>query len=138
MDVIEEFLVENRVQTAWGLELPDHDQLVEVEEELLMPLPGEFRRYLLTLSDTIYGTIEPVTAADPNSHTYIVDATAECWEAGMPRTHLCICKMNQGAWAIDQDGEVSWWLEGTEEMAQDPIYESWWHWVRDIWLDRAL
>ncbi len=138
MQDIADYLIENRVQTAWPLELPDEDQLVEVEEELLMPIPREFRRYLLEYSDTIYGSLEPVTASDEHSHTYIVDATAECWESGMPRTHLCICKTEEGAWAIDQEGSIGWWAQDTDEVTEEPSYESWWHWVRDVWLDGAL
>jgi len=138
MQDILEYLEENAVETAFGLELPTEDRLVDVEEELLMPLPREYRHYLQHHSDHIYGSLEPCTAADPHSHTDIVDVTSNCWEQGMPRTHICVCDDQDGAWAIDQDGSIAWWLRGTDEIDDSKTHESWWHWVRDVWLEGAL
>src|SRR5690625_6326254 len=69
------------------LELPDEDRLVEVEEELLMAIPADLRQYLLRASDIVFGSLEPVTAADPVAHTYLPDVAAQAWDFGLPR-HL--------------------------------------------------
>ncbi len=69
-DVIERLREENEPVPV-PLELPDEDLLVEIEEELLISLPPEFREFLLTVSDVVYGRIEPVTVTDPQSHTYL-------------------------------------------------------------------
>ena len=58
-------------QVPVPLELPEHDQVVDAQEQILMPLPADFREFLMEASDVIYGTLEPVTAADPSSHTYL-------------------------------------------------------------------
>ena len=53
-----------------SVELPDLDLLVEIEEQILISLPKELKELLLNVSDVIYGSIEPVTASDPQLHTY--------------------------------------------------------------------
>ena len=67
------------------LDLPDEDVLVEVEEQILLPIPRDMRTYLLEASDVIYGSLEPVTAADPYSHTYLPEVAAVAWSLGEPR-----------------------------------------------------
>ncbi|MFE1817352.1 SMI1/KNR4 family protein, partial [Metapseudomonas otitidis] len=67
------------------LELPDEDLLVEIEEELLINMPFGLREFLLTVSDVVYGSLEPVTVTDPQSHTYLPDVAANAWDAGVPR-----------------------------------------------------
>ena len=54
----------------------DEDQLLDIEEALLTSLPKNLRRFLLTVSDLVIGSLEPATAADPHSHTYLADMAA--------------------------------------------------------------
>ena len=65
-DIIDQ-LQDANIETAFPLELPTFEQLVEVEEQILMPLPSALKEYLLEASDVIYGNVEPVTVADPSS-----------------------------------------------------------------------
>src|SRR5690606_18250652 len=65
------------------LELPDDERLVEVEEELFINLPYGLREFLLLVSDVVYGRLEPVTATDPQSHTYLPEVAALAWDAGV-------------------------------------------------------
>jgi hypothetical protein len=44
---------------------------VEIEEQLFINIPFVFREFLLTVSDVVYGSLEPVTVTDPQSHTYL-------------------------------------------------------------------
>ena len=79
MEEILELLRDHNEMVPVPLELPDHDCLVEIEEEILLPIPRDIRTYLLEASDVVFGSMEPVTAADPNSHTYLPDVTATAW-----------------------------------------------------------
>lgn len=114
------------------LELPDQDQLIAIEEELLLPIPRQMRQFLLEVSDVIYGRLEPVTAADPNSHTYLADVTATAWSLGVPRYLMPICEDGGDYYCVDQDGEVVLWRNG--ELT-DETWESVWDWVEDVWLN---
>ncbi len=112
------------------LDLPEHDDLVDIEEAILLPIPPIYRDFLLHASDLIIGGLEPATAADPSSHTYLADMAPEAWQQGLPRELLPICECPQGYYAVNQDDEIVLWTSGddTEEAA-----ESIWHWARDIW-----
>ncbi len=114
------------------LDLPDEDKLVEIEEEILLPIPRDVRTFLLEASDVVYGSLEPVTAADPNSHTYLPEVTATAWAMGVPRHLLPICEDNGSYYCAEPDGEILFWRDG------DMTDESWpsiWHWIRDVWLE---
>ncbi|NMH66411.1 SMI1/KNR4 family protein [Shewanella salipaludis] len=113
------------------LELPSFEQLVEVEEQILIPLPRDLKEYLLYASDVIYGAIEPVTAADPHSHTYLPEVTCYAWSIGMPREMIAICQQGDSFYCIDQEGQIHHWQNGDFD---EEYWESLWHWIQDVWL----
>ena len=88
----------------------------------------------MTVSDVVYGHLEPVTASDPHSHTYLPEVTATAWDLGLPRHLVPVCYDAPVYYAVDEDGEVFAWDEETQEML-DETWESVWHWARDIWLE---
>lgn len=113
------------------LELPTFDQLVMAEEEILMPLPGELKQYLLYASDVIYGSLEPVTVSDPNSHTFLPEVTAYAWSIGMPREYVAVCQQGNSFYCIDQEGQMLLW---NEDGSESEYWESLWEWVEQVWM----
>ncbi len=130
-DIIDE-LRERALDVAVPLELPDEDQLVEVEEQILISLPYELREFLLQVSDVIYGAIEPVTVTDPHSHTYLPEVAANAWAEGLPRELIPICEYNGDYYGISEEGEVVRWADGE---VTDDSWPSIWLWVRDVWME---
>src|SRR5690554_5780764 len=118
MDDVLELLEELNEQIPVPLELPDEDSLVEVEEMLLMPLPDDLREYFLYASHIVYGSLEPVTVADPRSHTYLPDVAAQAWDEGMPRYLLPVCQLDQCYYCINEAGMVLFW--NGHKLARDP------------------
>ncbi|MBU3069901.1 SMI1/KNR4 family protein [Aestuariicella sp. G3-2] len=114
------------------LELPEHDQVVDAQEQILMPLPRDFREFLMTCTDVVYGTLEPVTVADPSSHTYLPEVTSTAWSLGMPREMVAVCEYRDGYYCVAQDGEIKLW---TEQGFDSEVWENIWYWVRDVWLE---
>ncbi|WP_414633232.1 SMI1/KNR4 family protein [Cellvibrio sp. UBA7661] len=132
MDDVLDLLRDYNEPVPVPLDLPDEDKLVEIEEEILLPIPRDVRTFLLEASDVVYGSLEPVTAADPNSHTYLPEVTATAWAMGVPRHLLPICEDNGSYYCAEPDGEILFWRDG------DMTDESWpsiWHWIRDVWLE---
>ena len=113
------------------LELPDHDQVVDAQEQILMPLPAEFRSFLMTVTDVVYGSLEPVTVADPQSHTYLPEVTATAWSLGLPREMLALCEYRGGYYCVAQDEEIRYWCDGEYG---DETWETVWDWVSEVWL----
>lgn len=116
------------------LELPDDDRLVEIEEELLINLPFELREFMLKVSDVVYGRLEPVTATDPQSHTYLPEVAANAWDAGVPRDLVPLCQDGDDYYLVDLEGVVSRWDGDSAEIAEE-TWDSVWHWARDVWLE---
>lgn len=132
MEEILELLRDHNESVPVPLELPDQDQLILIEEELLLPIPRDMRTYLLEASDVIYGSLEPVTAADPNSHTYLPEVTAVAWSLGVPHYLMPLCEVSGAYYCVEPEGEVVFWRDG------DFTGETWpsvWQWVRDVWLE---
>lgn len=131
-DVIEQ-LRELNEPVPVPLELPDDDLLVEIEEQLLINLPFGLREFLLQVSDVVYGRLEPVTATDPHSHTFLPEVAANAWDAGVPRDLLPICQDGPDYYVVDLEGEVTLFSGESAELTEQS-WESVWHWARDVWL----
>jgi len=131
MEDIIESLRERNQEVLIALELPDEDQLVLVEEEILIGLPDEYKGFLLEVSDVICGSVEPATAADSTSHTYIGELAATAWNDGLPREFIPVCQHNDIFYCIDEDGEITEWIDGE---FTDQTWSGIWMWAKDIWL----
>lgn len=131
MEEVIEFLRQNNASVSNPLELPSHEDLVIIEEEILMPLPFDYREFLLEVSDVVYGYIEPATAADPRSHTYLSEITSVAWDLGLSREFIPVCEYDDGYAYISQDGKIGFWSH--QEVSENE-WETIWHWARDIWI----
>ncbi len=132
MEDVIEMLRERNETVPVPLELPDEDLLVEIEEELYLSLPDDYREYLLTVSDVVLGSLEPATVTDSRSHTYLPEMAAQAWNVGLPRHYIPICEAGQGYYCIAEGGTVYFW---DESGAAEEQWPSIWHWARDIWLN---
>lgn len=135
MEDVYEKLREINANVLVPLDLPDEDQLLEVEEEILLSLPQEYREFMLMVGDVICGSIEPATAADPQSHTYLPELAATAWSLGLSRELIPVCEHNGDYYAISEEGEIKLWRESESEIDEDTSWPSIWHWARDIWLE---
>jgi hypothetical protein len=133
MENIIDELRERNENVPVPLELPDEDDLVIIQEELLIHLPDDYKTFLLTVSDVIYGTIEPATVTDPHSHTYLPDMAALAWDLGVPRYLIPICEDGGNYYCIAQDGEVNLWSP-TDGDDTEQVWTSIWQWAQEIWL----
>lgn len=133
MEDVIELLQESAQSVAFGLELPDEDDLVMIEEELFIPLPSDLRLFLLEVSNLIIGSLEPVTVTDPQAHTHLPDVAANAWDLGVPRNLIPICESANGYYCIAEDNEISLW-QGHQK--QEETWPSIWHWAKEIWAQK--
>jgi len=115
------------------LELPTEDELVLVEEELFMPLNKELRVFLLSVSDVIYGDVEPVTAVDPNSHTYLPTVASVAWDEGVPRHLIPVCQSAIQYYCMDEAGEITLW-QGSSQLHSEGPWPDIWQWAELVWM----
>ena len=132
-DVIEQLREQAEVISV-PLELPEEEDLVLIEEELFLPLPFELREFLLKVSDIVYGTLEPVTVADPQSHTYLPEVAAVAWSLGISRELIPLCEARGGYYCVNPEGDVNFIDPDTGETQSDE-WASVWHWVKEVWLE---
>ncbi len=131
MDEIIELLRQHAQDVPVPLDLPDEDQLLDIEEALLTQLPKSYREFLLSVSDLVIGRLEPATAADPQSHTYLADLAADAWSRGLPRQYLPICQQGQHYYCLNLEDQVQYW--GPKGFS-DEVWEDVWHWAEAVWL----
>jgi hypothetical protein len=120
------------IETAFPLSLPELEDIVDAQEELLIHIPPALRDYLLHCSNVIFGSLEPVTIADPSYHTYLPEVAAEAWDRGLPRDLIPVCQDGDDYFAVSQDDTVHRWH--AEEDHLEEISEDIWAWARDVWL----
>ncbi len=136
MEDVIELLREHNQPVPVPLELPTDDDLLDVQEQLLIHLPHELREFLLEVSDVVYGHLEPVTASDPHSHTYLPEVASTAWDLGLPRHLVPLCQEGDLYFAVEPDGLVVLWSVDEDDYLEDE-WESVWHWARDYWLEDA-
>lgn len=132
-DVIEQLREQAEIIPV-PLDLPEEEDLVLIEEELFLPLPFELREFLLKVSDVVYGTLEPVTVADPQSHTYLPEVAATAWSLGISRELIPLCETRGGYYCVSPEGDVNFINLDTGET-EDDEWPSVWHWVKEVWLE---
>ncbi|TQV73624.1 SMI1/KNR4 family protein [Aliikangiella marina] len=132
MEELIEVLQSAAIPQAFQIDLPDEDDLVEIEEEILLPIPSDFKQFLTSVSNLVIGSLEPVTVTDPQAHTHLPEVTAQAWADGMPRDLIAVCSIGTGCYCINPEGEVMLWQSG--EIIDDEQWEDIWQWAKDIWL----
>jgi hypothetical protein len=131
MEEVIEALRERSQAVAVPLELPSEDDVLDVEAELYFSLDHDFREFLLTASDIICGSLEPVTAADPASHTYLPEVAAQAWDSGLPRDLAPLCQVDHDYYCVNEEGVVHFWQDGA---LSETCWDSVWHWAEEVWL----
>jgi hypothetical protein len=134
MNEIVDLLREKNQDRFASIELPDEDDLVVIQEQLLLHLPADLKDFLLSVSDVVYGAIQPVTVTDEHAASHLPDMTFIAWDRGMPRELIPICELLEGYYFIAQEGYISAWTPKhgvNEEIHWDSI----WGWCEDVWLN---
>ena len=134
MDDVIDMLRERHDGGLVALELPDEDRLVEIEEQLLISLPGDYKEFLLTASDIVCGSLEPATVMDDYAHNFLPEMAANAWDQGLPRYLIPVCEAAHGIYAMSQEGEVVLWEPGSG-INEDEVWGSIWQWAREVWLE---
>ncbi len=134
MEDVIEMLREHNEPIPVPLRLPEVDDLVDVQEQILIHLPDDYKTFLLEVGDVVYGKIEPATVTDPSSHTYLPEMAAQAWHDGLPREYIPVCQVAGSYYCIDEYGEIRLWQDGE---FTDQEWASIWHWAKDIWLEMA-
>ncbi|NVK10944.1 MAG: SMI1/KNR4 family protein [Gammaproteobacteria bacterium] len=129
-DIIEQ-LHEIAEETPVPLEEACFDDIVDAEEQILLPLSREFKTFLLECSHITYGRYEPVSVSDPSSHTYLPEVTANAWANGIPRDHVPLCEYGEDMFVIRPDGEVQLFIQFE---SVETYWPSIWHWVDEVWI----
>ncbi|WP_196140031.1 SMI1/KNR4 family protein [Aliikangiella sp. G2MR2-5] len=132
MNELVEQLLEGALAQSVEAEPAEDDDLVEIEEEILLPIPADFKDFLIHASHIVYGSLEPVTAHDSHLHTHLPEVTAQAWAEGLERDLIPLCAVGMGYYCVNQEGEVLLWQNG--EMT-DEYWESVWNWVERVWLE---
>jgi hypothetical protein len=117
---------------AVGLAKPSLDDVVEVQEAMLLPIPDDYRTFLLQTGEIVCGYLEPNVIADPSAYNYLPEVAAKWWDLGLERHLLPICETGEQVYVVDPEGEVSLWPN-----AEAGPWPNIWHWARDIWLAGA-
>lgn len=133
MDEVIDELRSVNVPVPVSLELPDMDAIIDAEEQILVSLDRAFRQFLLTVSDVVYGTLEPVTVADPNSHTYLPEVAATAWSLGVSRELVPVCEVEGGYYCANEIGEIVLWRDG--DLVDEEPWADIWQWAQYVWLE---
>src|SRR5260370_1067943 len=97
--------------------LPTESEVNAAEDQLGVKFPEDYRQYLLTASDIVYGSLEPAVVTPDSGYLNLVEVAESAWnEMDVPRNLLPICEDNGDYYCLNEKGEVQFWShDGTIE-----------------------
>lgn len=129
---MEEFLEDLKQRSLTALfpeDLPLEEDLLEVEEQLFLPLPKDYRQFLLEAGNLIFSGYELCTAADSGSQFYLPEIASQAWDQGLPRDTFPICVYRDNLFCMDSGGRIKLW--GNGEFTENE-WEDIWDWAKDV------
>jgi len=57
---------------------------------------------------------------------------AIAWDAGLPRDLVPLCEDRGNYYAVSEEGEVQYWVDGEQT---EKVWDSVWYWAREVWLN---
>jgi hypothetical protein len=128
-------LREKNEEVPEPLRLPTVEEVTSAEEKLGVEFPGDYRVFLLTASDIIYGALEPALLTDPDSGDDLVRLATEGWErVGIPRELLPICEDNADYYCMNEAGEILFWE--TDGLTGEK-WKNMAEWIRKVWIEEG-
>jgi hypothetical protein len=114
------------------MRLPNEEEVSTAEQRLDVKFHPDYRRYLLGASDVVFGSMEPATITDPESHTDLFQMCESAWdEMELPKSLLPICEDNGDYYCMNPKGQVVFWSAdgGTDEKWPDLAT-----WIEEVWI----
>ena len=138
MDLSSAFLeLRNRNGTVPNpLRLPSETEVDNVEKALGVRFHRDFRRYLLEVSDVVFGMFEPVTITQPGAHTDLLEVVKAAWEGyGVPRDRVPICEDNADFYCMNEGGQVVFWSHNGWSSETWPSLADW---IERVWIAESV
>jgi hypothetical protein len=113
--------------------LPTESEVTAAEDQLGVKFSEDYRQYLLTASDIIYGSLEPAVVLPDSGHLNLVEVAESAWEEmEVPRNLLPICEDNGDYYCLNEKGEVHFWSHNgtTGEKWRDLAT-----WIKEVWIE---
>lgn len=113
------------------LRLPSEAEVSAAEARVEMPLPADYRRYLLEGSDVVLGALEPAVVVPDAGHLDLVEMAGTAWALGVPRDLLPFCEDNGDWFCLTRAGRVRFWShDGTTDESWPDLGT----WITEVWI----
>jgi SUKH superfamily protein len=133
-DVFQE-LRERNEPVPVPLRLPTTAEVDAAERQLGVRFSPDYRRFLLEVSNVVYGAIEPATVTPFSGYRYLPDVAEIAWNAmGLPRELLPICEDNGDYYCLNRAGEVVFW---SHDGATDEKWSDLAAWIKQVWIEES-
>ncbi len=132
-EIIEELRALNE-EVPKPLRLPSVEELDQIETDLGITLNPDYRKFLLSAGDVVYGVLEPALAIPDHPAQYLVNIAREAWQDGLDQGLLPICEDNGDYYCLNASGEVEFW---SHEGASDEKWPSLAAWISEVWIEES-
>jgi hypothetical protein len=113
--------------------LPTDDEINETEKLLKVKFHPHYRKFLKEASDIVFGTLEPATITDPDSHTHLPDVAESAWdEMELPRKYLPICEDNGDYYCMTKSGRIAFWSHNDKDVMEE--WDDLAAWIEEVWI----
>ena len=124
-------LRERNEEVPEPMRLPTAEEVGAAEKDLGVKFHPDYRKYLLEASDVVFGTKEPATITDAESHTHLPTVAEDAWEMGVPKKYLPICEDNGDYYCMNQKGQVLYVSSDGETMEKWSDLATW---IEEVWI----
>lgn len=111
--------------------LPTEEEVAAIEQEVNFPFHPDYRQFLLSASDVVYGTLEPAVVTPNSSYRNLIKVAHHGWDRGVPRSLLPICEDNSDYYCMNTRGEVIFWSHNGTTDEKWPDLATW---ISEVWI----
>ncbi len=116
------------------MRLPTRAEVEEIARATGVVIPSDLIRYLIEASDVVFGTKEPVTLCDPNSHTHFPTVLSDARDAGVSTELVPICEDNGDYYCMTPNAQIIFWShDGKSEDRWRDLAE----WIERVWIGES-
>jgi len=115
--------------------LPTESEVAAAEDQLGVKFSEDYRQYLLTASDIVYGSLQPAVVTPDSDSLNLVEVAETAWnKMDLPRNLLPICEDNGDYYCLNEKGEVQFWSHNgtTDEKWRDLAA-----WIKEVWIEEG-
>ncbi len=133
LDKIIAELLSLREYTPVILDLPTEEMIRQAEQDIGIPFPEDYKKFLREASNVTYGVTVPLMISGAQAvNEDLLEAVEDARKVGVPKDWLPICQDDGNYFCIVPSGTVRYWDHNGRTDESWPDLATW---IKEVWIE---